>query len=159
MNFIARTASVLGNVELGENTSVWYGAILRADSNTINIGKNTNVQDNAVIHTEKDKGVKIGDNVTIGHGAVVHSCDIGNNVLIGINSTILHNSVIGDYCIIGAGAVVLPGTRVQDGSVVVGVPAKVVREVTDEDREFIEKNAAEYVKLAESHIQGKVKEK
>lgn len=144
MNFIAENATVTGQVNLGKGTSIWFGAVIRGDWAPINIGAHSNVQDNCVIHVSKDKGVDIGDYVSIGHGAVVHSCDIGNNVLIGINATVLHDCKIGDNCLIAAGALVPPGKEVPSNSLFMGVPGRVMRKVTAEELEKIKENAREY---------------
>jgi carbonic anhydrase/acetyltransferase-like protein (isoleucine patch superfamily) len=148
MNFIAETATVNGRVRLGEGTSVWFGAVVRGDSSPIEIGSHSNVQDTCVIHGSLGKGVKIGNYVTLGHGAIVHSCDIGDNVLIGINATVLHNARIGDNCIVAAGAVVTPGTEIPSRSMVMGVPAKVVRKITEEERKSVKENALRYEQSA-----------
>lgn len=120
--FISEAAYVIGDIEIGENSSVWPGAVIRADKGCARIGKNTNIQDNCVIH-----GVNliIGDNVHIGHCAVINCTSIGNNVLIGMNATLLHDVDIGDFCVIGANCLVSQGMKVPDNSFVVGVPAKI----------------------------------
>mgnify|MGYP000253427194 CR=1 FL=1 len=148
MNFIADTATVIGNVKLGKSTSVWFGAVVRGDLAPIVIGDYSNVQDCCVIHVSPDRGVNIGNYVTLGHGAIVHSCDIGNNVLIGMNATVLHHAKIGDNCIIAAGAVVPPGKEIPPGSMVMGVPGKVVRQITEEEKRSIRKNAELYAEAA-----------
>lgn len=149
MNFIAENATVKGNVTLGEGTSVWFGAVIRGDWSPITIGSHSNIQDNCVIHVSEEKGVSIGDYVSVGHGAVVHSCDIASNVLVGINSTVLHGSRIGENCIIAAGAVVPPGKEIPPNSMVMGVPAKIVRELKEEEIISIRENAEEYEKNAQ----------
>ena len=142
--YIADGAKIVGNVEIGEDSSVWYNAVIRGDSNSIAIGKNTNVQDNAVLHTSHSHALYVGDNVTIGHGAIVHGCTIGNNVLIGMGAIVLDGAVIEDNCIIGAGALVTQGKRMPEGSLIFGNPAKVIREISDEEKESIIENANEY---------------
>lgn len=159
MKFIADTATVIGDVTLGKNTSVWFSAVIRGDLAPIVIGDYSNIQDCCVIHVSPDKGVNIGDYVTIGHGAVLHSCDIGNNVLIGMNATVLHNAEISDNCIIAAGAVVTPGMKVPKNSLVMGVPAKIVRELTEEEMEAIRENAELYVRTAKLYLAKKFKNK
>ena len=154
--FIAEGARIVGNVTIGEDSSVWYNAVIRGDSNSIAIGKNTNVQDNAVLHTSHGRGLKIGDNVTIGHGAIVHGCTVGNNVLIGMGAIVLDGAVIEDNCIIGAGALVTQNKVMPEGSLVLGNPAKVVREITVEERESIIKNAKEYVEEAQGYLRGEI---
>ena len=150
--YVAEGAKILGDVTIGENSSVWYNAVIRGDSNSIVIGENTNVQDNAVLHTSHSHGLKIGDNVTIGHGAIVHGCTIGNNVLIGMGAIVLDGAVIEDNCIIGAGALVTQSKVMPEGSLVLGNPAKVVRVISEEEKASIIKNAKEYVKEAKSYL-------
>lgn len=144
--FIADGAKVVGNVTIGENSSVWFNAVIRGDSNTISIGKNTNVQDNVVIHTSKNYSVEIKDNVSIGHGAILHGCKIGNNVLIGMGSIILDGVVIEDNCIIGAGSLVTQNKVIEANSLGFGNPFVIKRKVTDEEANKIVSNALEYVK-------------
>lgn len=150
--YIAPGAQVIGNVELGEQASVWYNAVLRGDLEKITVGARTNVQDGTVIHIESGQyPTIIGEGVTIGHKALVHACTIGDNCLIGMGSIILDGAVIEDNCLIAAGAVVTPGTHVPAGSLVMGTPGKVVRELTDEQIAGFRESAAHYVELAERH--------
>ena len=151
--YIAEGAKIIGDVTIGEDSSVWYNAVIRGDSNSIVIGENTNVQDNAVLHASHNHALQIGDNVTIGHGAIVHGCTVGNNVLIGMGAIILDGAVIEDNCIIGAGALVTQNKVVPEGSLALGNPAKVVRELTEEEKESILKNADEYSEEAHKCIQ------
>ena len=123
--YVNETAYVIGDVEIGENSGVWPGAVIRGDFAHIKIGSNTMIEDNCVVHSGTP--LEIGDNVIVGHGVVVHGKKIGSNNLIGNNATILDNSVIGDYCIIGAGCLVSQSMEIPDGSLVVGVPAKIKR--------------------------------
>ena len=153
--FIADGARVLGDVEIGKNSSVWYNAVIRADSNSIKIGERSNVQDNAVIHTSRDFGVCIGDNVTVGHGAIVHGCTVKSNVMIGMGAIVLNGAVIEENCIIGAGALVTQGKVIPAGSLVFGNPAKIVRNLTDQEISSITDNAASYVKEAEQYKNNK----
>ena len=146
--FIADSADIIGDVVVGENSSIWFNAVLRADMDRIKIGKRTSIQDNSVIHTDPSTPTEIGDDVTVGHGAVLHSCRIGNNVLIGMNSTVLDGVEIGENSIVGANALVPPGKKFPPNSVITGVPGKVRREATPEDAAMIRENAAEYVELA-----------
>ncbi|MEL4305352.1 gamma carbonic anhydrase family protein [Methanococcoides sp. LMO-2] len=146
--FIADSADIIGEVVVGENSSIWFNAVLRADMDRIKIGNRTSIQDNSVIHTDPSTPTEIGDDVTVGHGAVLHSCRIGNNVLIGMNSTVLDGVEIGDNSIVGANALVPPGKKFPPNSVITGVPGKVRREATPEDAAMIRENAAEYVELA-----------
>lgn len=144
--FIAETAVIIGDVIAGDNCTFWYGCVVRGDVNSIRLGNNVNVQDCAVIHATYQRTITvIGDNVSIGHHAVVHGARIGNNVLIGIGAIILDNAVIEDNVIIAAGAVVTPGTVVPSGSIFGGVPARLLRKVRKEEiREEIERIARNY---------------
>ncbi|KGK97861.1 acetyltransferase [Methanococcoides methylutens] len=146
--FIADSADIIGDVFVGENSSIWFNAVLRADMDKIKIGNRTSIQDNSVIHTDPATPTEIGDDVTVGHGAVLHSCKIGDNVLIGMNSTVLDEVEIGENSIVGANALVPPGKKFPPNSVITGVPGKVRREATPEDAVMIRENAAEYVRLA-----------
>lgn len=145
--FVAPSASVIGRVTLGRNASVWFGAVLRADGNPIEIGDNTNVQDNAVIHVDADAPARIGDNVTIGHSAVVHGCTVGEGSLIGISATILSHAKIGRFCLVGAGALITERKEFPDRSLIIGAPAKRVREVTDAEIDLLKESAAHYADL------------
>ena len=149
--FIADGAKIIGSVEIEENSSVWFNAVIRGDSNDVKIGYGSNVQDNAVIHTSRDFGVNIGDNVTIGHGAIVHGCTIGNNVLIGMGAIVLDGAVIEENCIIGAGTLVTQGKVIPSGSLAFGNPCKVVRELSEEEIKSILDNAVSYVNKAKKY--------
>ena len=149
--FIADTATLAGGVALAENTSVWYSAVLRADTGSITVGAGSNVQDNAVLHTGPGLDVTIGRNVSIGHSAVVHGCTVGDSCLIGMHATILNGAVIGAGSLIAAGALVTEGTVIPPNSLVVGVPGKVLRPVTPEQTASIAANAEEYRALARLH--------
>ena len=144
-------AQVIGDVEIDENASIWHGAIIRGDVGPIRIGKNSNIQDNCVLHTSADFPLKIGENVSVGHGAVVHGCEIDDNVLIGMNATILNGAKIGKNSIVGAGAVVSEGKEFPENSLILGVPGKLIKETTEEQREHIAWNAAHYVELANEY--------
>lgn len=150
--FIAENASMIGDVQLAEEVSVWYGAVLRGDINSIQIGRRSNVQDNATIHVGEKYPVKIGSMVTVGHNAVVHGCTIGDNVLIGIGAVILNGACIESDVIVAAGAVVTEGQRIKGRSLVMGIPAKVIRVLTPEEILVIKKNADAYCLLAEQEI-------
>ena len=143
--FIAKTATVIGDVTLGAHASVWYGAVLRGDINRIVVGHHSNVQDNAVLHLADDFPCVVGNWVTIGHSAVVHACTIGDECLIGIGATVLDGAVIGEQSLVGAGAVVTPGTVIPPGSMVLGAPAKVKRALTPEERAGLKHWAEKYV--------------
>lgn len=141
---IARGAIVYGDVTIGEKSSVWYNAVVRGDQSTIEIGKYSNVQDNCTVHVDNAHPVKIGDYVTIGHGAIIHGCTIGNNCLIGMGAIILNDAVIEDNCIIGAGSLVTQGKVIPEGSMVLGSPGKVIRPITEEERTHLLENAIHY---------------
>jgi len=131
--FLAENATIIGDVEMGDHCSVWYGAVIRGDVNSIRIGNHTNVQDNAVIHaTYKISPTRIGNYVTIAHGAVVHGCTVHDNVMIGINAVVLDDAVIESNTIIAAGAVVTKGSHMEPGSVYAGIPARRVKEISPE---------------------------
>jgi carbonic anhydrase/acetyltransferase-like protein (isoleucine patch superfamily) len=150
--FIAPNATVLGDVTLGHEISIWYGAVLRADKDRIVIGDRSNVQDNAVLHTSSGHPVLIGTEVSIGHGAILHGCRIADRVLVGMGAIVLNGAEIGENSLLGAGTVVTEGTRIPPGSVVVGVPGKLIKQVSDEQREHIVKNAGNYWDLARSYF-------
>ena len=143
--FVAPSAAVLGRVFLGRDASVWFGAVLRGDGNEIRVGDRSNVQDNAVIHVDSDAPATVGHDVTIGHSAVVHGCTVGNFTLIGIGATILSHAVIGNYCLIGAGALITERKRFEDGSLIIGVPARRHRALTEDERRMLEQSAEHYV--------------
>ena len=128
--FVAPNATVLGDVVLGPGSSVWYGAVLRGDDGTLTLGENTNVQDNAVLHCDPGGAVTLGKNVTVGHCALVHGCTVGDGSLIGMHATLLNHCVVGKNCIIGAGALVPEGKIIPDDSLVVGVPGKIIKQVS-----------------------------
>lgn len=142
--FVAAGARVVGGVTLSEGSSVWYNAVLRADGDTITVGVGSNLQDNVSVHVDSGRPVVIGENVSVGHNAVVHGCTIGDGSLIGMGAVVLSGAVIGEGCLIAGGAVVLEGTVVPAGSLVAGVPAKVRRELTAEERDGIVRNALVY---------------
>jgi carbonic anhydrase/acetyltransferase-like protein (isoleucine patch superfamily) len=143
--FIAQGAAVIGDVTINENVGIWYNATVRADSGSIFIGKNTNIQDNCVIHTAHGYSVHIGEGVTVGHSAIVHGCTVGDNTLIGMGSIIMNGAKIGSNCIIGAGSLVTEHTEIPDNSVVFGSPAKIKRAITPEEIVSNKKNAEVYV--------------
>lgn len=150
--FIAETAAVIGDVKIGEGSSIWYGTVIRGDIEDIIIGKFSNIQDNATVHTETDVPTRIGDYTVVGHNAIIHGCSVGNNTLVGMGSTILNNAVIGDNCIIGAGSVVTEGKTIPDNSMVIGIPGKVVRQVTEDEVKAIRNNAERYNELFKKHL-------
>jgi carbonic anhydrase/acetyltransferase-like protein (isoleucine patch superfamily) len=142
---------IIGNVEIGSDSSIWYNAVLRGDIESIKIGSTSNVQDNCVVHTSREYPVEMGDYVSIGHGAIVHGCKLGDNVLVGMNATILNGAEIGENSIIGAGAVVTEGKKFPPGSLIIGLPAKTVRELSQEQINSIKDNALRYVELSKKH--------
>ena len=142
MKYIHPKAEVSGDVSIGDGSSVWAFAVVRGDEGRIKIGKNTSVQEHCMIHGE---GVEIGDNVTLGHASVVHGAKVGSNVLVGINALVLDGAEVGEWVIIGAGAVVPPKMKIKSSSLVLGVPAKVVRKLDEEDRKLIESSYKKYV--------------
>ncbi|MCQ2971374.1 MAG: gamma carbonic anhydrase family protein [archaeon] len=146
-------AQVFGDVELGENVSIWHGAVIRGDTDSITIGNNSNVQDNCVIHCTKGFPVEIGDNVSVGHGAVVHGCKLDDNVLIGMNATVLDGAHISKNSIVGAGAVVSEGKEFPENSLILGIPAKAVKQLSPEQVELIQNNADNYVKLSKQYME------
>jgi len=143
--YIAKTATVIGDVTLGAHSSVWYGAVLRGDINRIVVGHHTNIQDNAVLHLADDFACRVGNWVTVGHGAIVHACTVGNEVLVGMGAVILDGAVIGKQCLIGARALVTQGMKIPPGSLVLGAPAKVVRKLTKKERAGLKWWAQKYV--------------
>lgn len=143
--FIAPDAAVYGDVRIGEECSVWFHATVRAGAGSVLIGARTNVQDNCVIHVDKGFDVRVGENVTIGHSAIVHGCTVGDNSLIGMGAILLNGASVGKNCIVGAGALVTQGMVVPDGSLVLGSPARIVRRVRQEELEANLKNARHYV--------------
>ncbi len=144
---IAQGAVVYGDISVGEETSIWYNAVVRGDSDSITIGKYSNVQDNCTVHVDAGHPVTVGDYVTIGHGAIVHGCHIGNRCLIGMGAILLNDAVIEDDCVIGAGALVPQGKVIPAGSLVVGNPGRVMRSVSEEDKQNIMKNALHYARM------------
>lgn len=144
--FIAEGAHIIGDVVIGKDSSVWFNVVIRGDVNFIRIGERTNIQDNTVVHvTNKIFPTHIGSNVTIGHGAIIHACTIEDYTLIGMGAVILDDATIGKYSLVAAGAVVTMGMKVPEGVLVAGVPAKVVRPLTDDERKFLERSAQNYV--------------
>ena len=149
--FVAPSASVIGRVTLGTDANIWFGAVLRGDGNTIDIGARTNVQDTAVIHVDGDAPTRIADDVTIGHAAVVHGCTVGRYSLIGIGATILSHAEIGEYCIVGAGALITERKKFPDRSLIIGAPARAARQVSDTEMEALRESAAHYAELGREY--------
>jgi carbonic anhydrase/acetyltransferase-like protein (isoleucine patch superfamily) len=151
--FVAGTATVVGDVTVGPGSSVWFGAVLRGDVNTIRVGARTSIQEHAILHSDADAPCTVGDGVTIGHQAVVHGCTVENGAVIGIGAIVLNHARVGEGAVIGAGALVKENAHIPPNTLAVGIPAKPVRLLTDEDRKRFEENAAHYVKLGEEYRQ------
>ena len=149
--FVAGNATVLGDVTLGAQSSVWYGCVLRGDINSIAIGEGSNVQDLTMVHLADEHGVKVGRYCTIGHSAIIHACEIGDECLIGMGATILDGAKIGDQCIVGANALVTQRFVAPAGSMILGAPAKVVRPLTDAEKNGLRGWAEKYIEVAKAH--------
>lgn len=149
--FVAANATVLGNVTLGPNSSVWYGCVLRGDINSIEIGEGTNIQDLTMVHLADDYGVKVGRYCTIGHSAIIHACEIGDECLIGMGATILDGAQIGDHCIVGANALVTQRFVAPPGSMILGAPARVARALTEKELMGLRAWAEKYIAVAKAH--------
>ena len=150
-SFIAENATVIGDVNIEKGASIWYNVVLRGDIENISIGENSNIQDGAVVHTGADLPSKIGASTVVGHRAIVHGAIIGENCLIGMGAIVLNGAVVGDNSIVGAGAVVTEGRQIPPNSLVLGMPGKVIREVSQEEKKGIRNNALDYVKLYKKH--------
>lgn len=146
--YIAETAVIIGDVTLEEDVNIWFGAVLRGDEESINIGRDTNVQENCVIHVDKDSPVNIGAGCTIGHGAIIHGCTIKDNVLVGMGSIILNGAKIGNNTIVGAGSLVTQNKEFEDGVLIMGNPAKVIRKLTKEEIDANKKSSLNYIELS-----------
>ena len=149
--FVAESADIIGDVKIGKNSSVWYNTVLRGYEHAIRIGENTNIQDGTVVHVGLDVDTVIGDNVTVGHNALVHGCKIGNNSLVGMGAIVLNGAEIGEFCMIGAGALVTQNKKFPDGMLIIGSPAKAVRELTEEEKQSLIKSADDYCANAQKH--------
>lgn len=149
--WVAENAIVLGNVELGENASIWYGAVVRGDNDPISIGENTNIQDGSVLHTDYGFPLTIGRDVTVGHMVMLHGCSIADNSLIGIGARILNGAKIGRNCIIGAHTLIPEGKEIPDNSLVMGAPGKVVKTVSQQQTEVIKMSALHYIENWKRH--------
>lgn len=147
-SWVAPSATLIGKVRLEAGASVWFGAVLRGDNELIHIGEDSNVQDGAVMHTDMGSPLTLGKGVTVGHNAMLHGCTVGDYSLVGINAVVLNGARIGKHCIIGANALIAEGKEIPDGSLVVGSPGKVVRELTEQQKKLLEASAAHYVQNA-----------
>ena len=149
--YVSESVDIIGDVKVEENVSIWFGARLRADMNKIVIGANSNIQENAVVHVDIESPVIIGENVTIGHSAIIHGCNISNNVLVGMGSIILNNAKISKNPIVGAGALVTQGKEFEEGVLILGNPAKAVRKLSEEEIKSIKRSADNYVALSKKY--------
>ena len=149
--FVAPNATVLGNVMIGKESGIFFGAVIRSESSPITIGDRTNIQDNCILHIDEEFPLVVGNDCTIGHGAILHGCTIGDNTLVGMGTIVLNGAVIGRDCIIGAGALIPQGVAIPDGSLVVGAPGKVRREVTEEEKASSLDTARRYMAEAEEY--------
>jgi carbonic anhydrase/acetyltransferase-like protein (isoleucine patch superfamily) len=151
--FVAGSADVIGDVVIGPRSTVWYGAVLRGDVQSIRVGAETSIQDNSVIHVDSSGySTVIGERVTVGHSVVLHGCTIGNDALIGIGSIVLNGAEVGEGAMIGAGSLVTPGTKVPPGMLAFGSPARVKRPLTDEEKRQMREAAEHYVRLGREHL-------
>lgn len=151
--FVAEGAKIIGDVEIGEGSSVWFNAVLRGDVFWVKVGKKTSIQDLSVLHVTKDTyPCVVGDCVTVGHRAILHGCKVGDYCLVGMGAIILDDAEIGERCIVGAGSVVAPGTKVPPRSLALGVPAKVKRELTAQELEMLEESAESYYTLSREYL-------
>ncbi|WP_271409014.1 gamma carbonic anhydrase family protein [Pseudomonas sp. Q1-7] len=157
-SWAAPNATLVGKVRLDAGANVWFGAVLRGDNELIHIGENSNVQDGTVMHTDMGYPLTIGHSVTIGHNAMLHGCSVGDFSLIGINAVVLNGAKIGKYCIIGANALIPEGKEIPDGSLVMGSPGKVVRELTEQQKKMLEASAAHYVHNAQRYARDLVEQ-
>ncbi|MDQ6881401.1 MAG: gamma carbonic anhydrase family protein [Pseudomonadota bacterium] len=152
--WVADSAQVIGTVELGENASVWFGVVIRGDTERIRIGRNSNIQDGSVLHADFGVPLLIGDNVSVGHQVMLHGCSIGDGSLIGIQAVVLNNAKIGRNCIVGAGSVVTEGKEFPDNSLIFGSPAKLVRTLDQAGRDMLAHIAEHYVENAARYRRG-----
>jgi carbonic anhydrase/acetyltransferase-like protein (isoleucine patch superfamily) len=151
--WIAPDATLIGSVVLGDNASVWFHTVIRADNDTISIGDDTNIQDGAVLHVDPGTPLNLGTGVTVGHNVMLHGCDIDDHSLVGINTVVLNGATIGKHCIIGANTLVPEGMEVPDNSLVLGSPGKVVKEIEEHHRSMLEQSARHYVEHAHHYQQ------
>ncbi|AYE33305.1 gamma carbonic anhydrase family protein [Clostridium septicum] len=150
--YISESVDIIGEVVIGENSNIWFGTRARGDMNKISIGENTNIQENSVVHVDTDFPTIIGDNVTVGHGAIIHGCEISDNVLIGMGSIILNGAKISKNTIVAAGSLVSQGKTFKEGVLLMGSPAKVVRDLTKEEINSIQTSANNYVALSKKYL-------
>jgi len=156
-HWIAESASVIGKVEIGEDVGIWFGCVLRGDRELIKLGKGTNVQENTIMHTDMGYPLTTGEGCTIGHRAILHGCTIGNNSLVGMGAIILNGAKIGNNCLVGAGTLVTEGKEFPDGTLIMGSPAKAVRELDDEASSMLKWSSEHYVQNARQFAEGLVR--
>lgn len=149
--FIAPSADLIGNIEIGDGVSIWFQCVLRGDNDKITLGEKSNIQDGTIIHVDEGVPCTIGSGVTVGHKVMLHGCTIGDNTLIGMNATVLNGAVIGKNCVIGAGALITEGKEIPDNSLVMGAPGKIVKQVTEQQAEMLKASAAHYVNNGENY--------
>ena len=149
--WIAPNATVIGDIRLGKNASIWFNATLRGDNDPIHIGENTNIQDGSVLHTDDGVPLTIGSNVTVGHKVMLHGCTVGDGSLIGINAVVLNRAVIGKHCLIGANSLIPEGKVIPDRSLVCGSPGRIIRELTDHEIAKLQASADGYVNNAQRY--------
>lgn len=151
--FIADGVRITGDVAIGKNSSIWYNTVIRGDVNHVRIGENTNIQDNATLHVSHDSTpLVIGDNVTVGHNAILHSCVVGNNVLIGMGAIVLDNTIVENFSMVAAGAMVRPHSKIETGKLYGGIPAKYIRDLSKEEMEYFQKSADNYAEYAARYM-------
>ena len=149
--FIAESADVVGQVTIERNANIWYGSVLRGDDNYITVGENTNIQDGSIVHISEKFPTIIGNNVTVGHKSIIHGCEIGDNTLIGMGSIVLDGAKVGEFTLLGAGSLVPPGKKIPSGVLAMGSPAKVIRELTEDEKKNLVQSALKYVETANNH--------
>lgn len=152
--WVADSAQVIGDVRLAENSSIWFGVVIRGDNEPITVGRGTNIQENSVLHTDHGKPLTLGENVTIGHQVALHGCKVGDGSLIGIGAVVLNGAVIGKNCLVGAGALVTEGKEFPDGCMIIGSPAKAVRQLSPEQIEGLQMSARIYIENAQRFKSG-----
>ena len=152
--WVAESAEVMGNVELGEDTSVWFGSVVRGDTEVIRIGRGSNIQDGSVLHADIGMPLTVGEHVTVGHKVMLHGCTIGDGSLIGIGAVVLNGAKIGKGCIVGAGSLVTEGKEFPDGSMIIGSPAKAIRELSVAQRDALKMSAIHYIENAKRFKRG-----
>ena len=152
--WVADSAQVIGNVTLAEDSSVWFGVVIRGDNETIAVGRGSNIQENSVLHTDFGKPLVLGENVTVGHQVTLHGCTVGDGSLIGIGAVVLNGAVIGKNCLVGAGALVTEGKEFPDGCMIIGSPAKAVRQLSPEQIEGLQMSARIYIQNAQRFRRG-----